>query len=325
MENVAQGISVVDADMRLVAWNRRYTEMFDYPDGFIYVGRDAAELIRWNALRGECGPGDAEAHVRKRLAYMRSGSAYVIQRERRSGRVYEIRGQPMPGGGYVTTYTDITEFKRTEQELRNAKLELESRVEERTVELKGALAAQQAAKRLAEDANASKTRFFAAASHDLLQPLNAARLFASALSAQAADEPPLQEIAARIDSSMRAAEDLLDGLLDVAKLDSGALRPERTAFPIADLLADLERQYAPIAAARQLSLRVTACRAIVHTDRVLLRRILQNYLANALRYTRRGGVVLGCLRRGAELLIRVSDTGPGIADHQRSAIFGEFT
>ncbi|HUO79013.1 MAG TPA: NahK/ErcS family hybrid sensor histidine kinase/response regulator [Steroidobacteraceae bacterium] len=325
MENVAQGISVVDADMRLVAWNRRYTEMFDYPDGAMYVGRDAAELIRWNALRGECGAGDAEEHVRKRLAYMRSGSAYVIQRERRSGRVHEIRGQPLPGGGYVTTYTDITEFKRTERELRDAKLELESRVEARTVELKNALAAQQSAKRLAEEANASKTRFFAAASHDLLQPLNAARLFASALSTQAVDEPPLQEIAARIDSSMRAAEDLLDGLLDVAKLDSGALRPERTAFPIGELLADLERQYAPIAAARRLALRVAPSDAVVYTDRVLLRRILQNYLANALRYTRSGGVVLGCLRRGGDLLIRVCDTGPGIAEHQRSAIFGEFT
>ncbi|HUO95873.1 MAG TPA: PAS domain-containing hybrid sensor histidine kinase/response regulator [Steroidobacteraceae bacterium] len=325
MENVAQGISVVDADMKLVAWNRRYTQMFDYPDGFIYVGRDAAELIRWNALRGECGPGDAAEHVRKRLAYMRSGSAYVIQRERQNGRVYEIRGQPLPGGGYVTTYTDITEYKQTELALRESKLELESRVEERTVELKRALEAQQAAKRLAEEANTSKTRFFAAASHDLLQPLNAARLFASALSTQASEEPALREIAARIDSSMRAAEDLLDGLLDVARLDSGALSPERTAFPIADLLADLERQYAPVAAARQLELRVVATRAVVYTDRVLLRRILQNYLANALRYTRRGGVLLGCVRRGGDLLIRVCDTGPGIAEHQRGAIFGEFT
>ncbi|MBS0376321.1 MAG: PAS-domain containing protein [Proteobacteria bacterium] len=325
MENVAQGISVVDADMRLVAWNRRYTEMFEYPDGFIYVGRDAAEVIRWNAERGECGPGDAEEHVRKRLTYMRAGSAYVIQRERQNGRVYEIRGQPLPGGGFVTTYTDITEFKRTERELRDSKLELETRVEERTVELKRALAAQQAAKRLAEEANASKTRFFAAASHDLLQPLNAARLFASALAVEAGGDRGLEEIAARIDSSMRAAEDLLDSLLDVAKLDSGALRPERTAFPVAELLADLERQFAPVAAARGLSLAVVPTRALVHTDRVLLRRILQNYLANALRYTRRGGVVLGCQRRGSDLLIRVCDTGPGIAEHQRGTIFGEFT
>ncbi len=325
MENVAQGISVVDADMRLVAWNGRYLKMFDYPDDVIHVGRDAADVIRWNALRGECGPGDAEQHVQKRLAYMRSGSAYVIQRERRNGRVYEIRGQPMPGGGYVTTYTDITDFKRTERELLEAKLELEDRVEQRTVELKGSLAAQQVAKRLAEDANSSKTRFFAAASHDLLQPLNAARLFASAFAVQTANDPGLREIALRIDSSMRAAEELLDGLLDVAKLDSGALQPERTAFRLADLLADLERQYAPVAAARQLSLRVRATAEVVCTDRVLLRRILQNYLANAVRYTGRGGILVACRRRGTAVLIRVSDTGPGIAEHQRRAIFAEFT
>ena len=324
MENVAQGISVVDADMRLVAWNGRYLQMFEYPDGFIHVGRDAADVIRWNALRGECGPGEAEQHVHKRLAYMRSGSAYVIQRERRNGRVYEIRGQPMPAGGYVTTYTDITDFKRTERELLEAKLELENRVEQRTVELTRSLAAQQAAKRIAEDANASKTRFFAAASHDLLQPLNAARLFASAFAVQTAGDAGLRELALRIDSSMRAAEDLLDGLLDVAKLDSGAMQPERTAFVLADLLADLERQYAPVAASRQLSLRVRASHEVVYSDRVLLRRILQNYLANAVRYTRRGGILIACRRRGTAVLIRVSDTGPGIAEHQRSAIFGEF-
>jgi Na+/proline symporter/signal transduction histidine kinase/CheY-like chemotaxis protein len=325
MENVAQGISVIDADLKLVAWNRRYVEMFRYPDGFIYVGRDIADVIRANAERGECGPGTPAEHVDKRLAHLRSGTAYVIQRVRRSGRVYEIRGQPMPGGGYVTTYTDITEFKRTEQELREAKHGLETRVEQRTLELQGALAAQQVAKRLAEDANASKTRFVAAASHDLLQPLNAARLFASALAERSASEPPLVEIATRIDSALRAAEDLLDGLLDVARLDSGALSPDRTVFSVGELLADLERQFAPVAAARGLALRVVPTDEMVHTDRVLLRRILQNYLANALRYTRAGGVLVGCRRRGGELLVTVSDTGPGIAAEQQGAIFQEFT
>jgi CheY-like chemotaxis protein/anti-sigma regulatory factor (Ser/Thr protein kinase) len=94
---------------------------------------------------------------------------------------------------------------------------------------------------------------------------------------------------------------------------------------VADLLADLERQFAPVAAARNLGLRVARSTAIVRSDRVLLRRILQNYVANALRYTRRGGVVIGCRRRGTELLVGVSDTGPGIAAHHRTAIFGEFT
>lgn len=324
MENVAQGISVVDADLRLVAWNRRYLEMFGYPEGMVYVGRPVADLIRFNAERGELGPGDAEEQVRRRVQHLRAGTPYLFQRERRDGRVYEIRGQPMPGGGYVTTYTDVTDYKRTEIELREAKQGLEARVEERTHELKLALAAQEAAKRSAEEANLGKTRFVAAASHDLLQPLNAARLFASALDAQAGDDAGLREIATRIDSAMRAAEELLDGLLDVSKLESGTLRPEFGNFRIGDLLADLERQYAPVAAARGLELRVARSDAWVHSDRVLLRRILQNYLANALRYTRRGGVLVAVRRVRGGLAIRVSDTGPGIEPHEQQSIFAEF-
>jgi PAS domain S-box-containing protein len=325
MENVAQGISVVDAELRIVAWNRRYLEMFGYPDGMVYVGRPVADLIRFNASRGELGPGDPDDQVARRLSHLRAGTAYVFQRERRDGRVYEIHGQPMPEGGYVTTYTDVTEYKRTEQALLEAKQGLEARVDERTRALQVALEAEAIAKRLAEEANVGKTRFVAAASHDLLQPLNAARLFASALEAQAAQDPALRDIATRIDSSLRAAEELLDGLLDVAKLDTGALRPQVASFRIAELLSDLERQYAPVASARGLRLRVVACDHWVSSDRVLLRRILQNYLANALRYTRRGGVVVTCRRRGGTLAIRVSDTGPGIAEHHRQTIFAEFT
>jgi PAS domain S-box-containing protein len=179
MENVTQGISVVDEDMRIVAWNRRYLELFGYPDGLVYVGRPVEDIIRWNAERGELGPGEPEEHVEKRLSRMRDGIPYSFQRTRRSGRVYSIHGQPMSGGGYVSTYTDITEFKRAEQALLEAKQGLEERVAQRTQELSQALEAQRAAKQLTETANASKTRFVAAASHDLLQPLNAARLFAS--------------------------------------------------------------------------------------------------------------------------------------------------
>jgi len=325
MENVTQGVSVVDAEMRIVAWNRRYLELVGYPEGMVWVGRPVAELIRFNAELGELGPGDPEALVQKRLAHMRAGSAYNYQRTRRSGRVYSIHGQPMSGGGYVATYTDITEFKLAEQALLEAKQGLEERVEQRTHELSQALEAQRAAKQLAEMANASKTRFVAAASHDLLQPLNAARLFASALESRARAHPELRELAARIDGSMRAAEELLNDLLDIARLDSGALRPEITSFPIADLLEDLRRQYAPLASARALRLAIVDCREVVRSDRVLLRRIIQNYLSNALRYTERGGVVVGCRRRGEELEIAVYDTGPGVADHERKRIYAEFS
>jgi len=325
MENVTQGISVVDADMNLVAWNHRYLELFDYPADMVYVGRPVADLIRWNAQRGEFGLGDPEQQVEKRLAHMRAGSAYSFQRERRNGQVFSINGQPIAGGGYVSTYTDITEFKRTEQALREAKQELEARVEQRTRELSEALEAQRTAKQQAEAANIGKTRFVAAASHDLLQPLNAARLFASALESRAAIHPELQELASRIDGSMRAAEELLKDLLDVAQLDIGVMRTDVTTFSIAELLDDLRGQYAPLALSRRLELRVVSCREAVRSDRVLLRRILQNYLSNALRYCERGGVLIGCRRREAELEICVYDTGPGIASDQREHLYVEFS
>jgi PAS domain S-box-containing protein len=325
MENVTQGISVVDAQLRVVAWNRRYLELFGYPDGLVTVGRPVVELLRWSAARGELGPGDPEVQVEKRLAHLRAGTTYTFQRVRRNGQVYSIHGQPMAGGGFVTTYTDITDFKRHEQALLEAKQGLEERVAHRTRELSASLEAQRLAKQEAEAANLSKTRFFAAASHDLLQPLNAARLFVSALESQARAHPQFQELANRIDDSMRAAEELLNDLLDSARLDSGALKPDISSFPIVDLLEELRRQYAPVAQARNLRLRVVGCREVVRSDRSMLRRIVQNYLSNGLRYTERGGVLLGCRRRGGEIEIAVYDTGPGIASDQRQEMYAEFS
>jgi PAS domain S-box-containing protein len=325
MENVTQGISVVDAQLRIVAWNRRYLELYGYPDGLVAVGRPVIELLRWNAARGELGPGEPETQIEKRLAHLRAGTAYTFQRVRRNGQVYSIDGQPMAGGGFVTTYTDITEYKRHEQALIEAKQGLEERVAHRTSELSAALAAQRLAKQEAEAANAGKTRFFAAASHDLLQPLNAARLFVSALEAQTRAQPGLHELASRIDDSMRAAEELINDLLDSARLDSGVLKPEISSFAITGLLEELRRQFAPLADARQLRLSIVCSREVVRSDRLLLRRIVQNYLSNALRYTERGGVVVGCRRHGDELEIAVYDTGPGIAPHLRHAMYAEFS
>ena len=323
MENVAQGISVADAEGRIVAWNHRYLEMFEYPPDMVRIGRPVADLIRWNAERGEFGETDPEEQIRKRLAHMKAGTHHVIQRTRRNGRVFEIRGQPMPDGGYVTTYTDITEFKHTEQQLLEAKQTLEQRVLERTWELSKALAAEADAKRAAEQANATKTRFVAAASHDLLQPLNAARLFASALG-DTSDPAAVREVAERIEGSLHAAEEVLDDMLDIARLESGAMRTELAVFALDDILTDIERQFAPVAAKRGLRLRVRRTHAWVRSDRVLVRRLLQNLVSNALRYTQRGGVlVAGRLRRG-RTEVQVWDTGPGIAEQHRALIFNEF-
>ena len=324
LENVSQGISVVDADMCLVAWNHRYLELFDYPPGMVYVGVPVADLIRWNAELGECGPGEVDGHVAKRIDYMRGGSSHLFQRIRPDGTVIEMRGRALPGGGYVTTYSDVTAYKHAEQALIEANETLELRVEQRTAELSDALAATAHARRAAEAANISKTRFLAAASHDLLQPLNAARLFTAALRQQPGLDSESSQLAERIDASFRAAEDLLDGLLDTSRLDAGSYRPEIGAFALIELFDSLKAQFAVVAEQRGLRLRVMPTTLAVRSDPQLLRRILQNFLSNALRYTRKGSVLLGARRAHGEVRIEVWDSGPGIAAGQRARIFDEF-
>ena len=324
LENVSQGISVVDAQMRLVAWNRRYLELFGYPDGMVYVGVLVADLIRWNAEHGECGPGEVEAHVAKRIGHMRAGSAHLFQRIRPDGSTIEMRGRALPGGGYVTTYSDVTAYKHAERALIEANETLEQRVDQRTAELSEALVATAQARRTAEAANVSKTRFLAAASHDLLQPLNAARLFTSALRQHPGLDAEASQLAGRIEASFSAAEDLLDALIDTSRLDTGSYRADISQFALADLFDSLKTQFAVVAEQRGLDLRVMPTRLAVRSDPQLLRRILQNFLSNALRYTRAGGVLLGARRDGAQVRIEVWDSGPGIAAEQQTRIFGEF-
>lgn len=312
LENIDQGVSVVDGDMCLVAWNRRYQQLFDYPDGMLYIGRPVADLIRYNAERGELGalgPEEIEAEVAKRIEYMRMGSPHVSERVRASGQVLELRGQPLPGGGYATSYSDVTDYKRAERELREINEHLEQRVAERTRE--------------AEDAQESRSRFLTAVSHDVLQPLNAARLFTSALR-ESTDPQEQAHLAERVDTALRAAEELLDGLLDVSRLDAGKLEPEIVDFDAGALLRELAAQYAPMAAARSIAIRVYAPALPVRSDRRLLRRVLQNFIANALRYTPRGRVVLAARPRGDGIALQVWDSGPGIPEHHMRQIYQEF-
>ncbi|MBO9661626.1 NahK/ErcS family hybrid sensor histidine kinase/response regulator [Dokdonella sp.] len=322
-DNMLQGISVVDRDLRIVAWNRRYLDLFAYPDGFVYVGRPVADLIRQNAAQGLLGRGDLETQIERRLDHLRAGTPHVFVRERPDGRVIETRGEPLPGGGYLTTFSDITPYKHVENALRDANETLEQRVAQRTGELELALVAEQRAVRQAEAANQSRTRFLAAASHDLLQPLNAARLFTSALRHQPLDEES-GRLAERIDTAFKAAEDLLDALLEASRLEAGKYQVEVSDFALGELMESLQQQFGVLAATRGLRLRFAASHAWVRSDAQLLRRILQNFLANALRYTKSGGVVCGVRRAGANLRIEVWDSGPGIADDQLVHVFDEF-
>ncbi|WP_110655273.1 hybrid sensor histidine kinase/response regulator [Salinicola halimionae] len=462
IENINQGIGVVDQNLNLVVWNQRYLEIFRFPDNLIRVGTPMEKVFRYNAHNGEYGPGDPEEHVEQLIDNIRSGKPHRYERYRPDGSVLEVLGNPMPGGGFVYTYQDITQQKRTEEALirsesniriytdnvpaliayfdkecrylftnrayeatmgidRNAVIgeraenvlppqtarqrmpwmqraltgervtfeislddgdggirymlvtytphfgeggrilgffalyqditerrlaeialretneNLEERVRERTQALSEANAALRQenrvraeaelalrqAKQTAEDANASKTRFLAAASHDLLQPLNAARLFTSALGQQIEDVDHSRTIG-HIDNSLQAAEELLGTLLDISKLDAGALTPRRSQFPLADILRPLRAEFEVMADDRGLDLEVVTTSLWVDSDAQMLRRIVQNFLSNALRYTQQGRVLLGCRRHAGCMLIEVWDTGPGIPESKLSEIFQEF-
>lgn len=339
LDNISQGVSVVDRDLRLTAWNARYLELFEFPPGFIRVGLPIADVIRFNAERGECGPGEVDADVARRVAAMQRGLPHAYERRRPNGAVLKTFGNPMPDGGYVTSFTDITAEKQAEEALRQAKELLELRVEERTAALRRANAelaseaernlklarALAAAKAAAEEATLSKTRFLAAASHDLLQPLNAARLFTAALSdTPAAKASDARVLVRSIDRSIAAADSLLRALLDISKLEAGGMRVTRTRFAIGALIEELASQFTPLATAKGLTIHAAPTSLWVESDRGLLRSALQNFLSNAVRYTERGGIVIGCRRRGARCVIEVWDTGAGIPDTHRSAIFEEF-
>ncbi|OCX24436.1 hybrid sensor histidine kinase/response regulator [Stutzerimonas xanthomarina] len=324
IENITQGISVVDQSLRLVAWNHRYLEMFDYPDGLVYIGRPIADIIRYNAERGLCGPGDADTHVTKRLYWMRQGRAHTSERTFPNGRVVELIGNPMPGGGFVMSFSDITAFREAERALKDANEGLEQRVSERTQELSLLNQALTDAKSTAEAANQSKTRFLAAVSHDLMQPLNAARLFSAALSHQHDALPrEAQELVHHLDSSLRSAEDLISDLLDISRLENGRITPDRNAFALSNLYDTLGAEFTVLAAKQGIDFRMHGSRLRIDSDIKLLRRVLQNFLTNAFRYAK-GRVVLGARRQGKSLRLEVWDRGPGIAKDKLQVIFEEF-
>jgi PAS domain S-box-containing protein len=463
IENIGIGVSVVDQQLRLVAWNQQYVDMFDYPEGLICVGREIEEIFRHNALKGEYGPGDVDDQVRRRLHSIRTGRPHRYERYRPDGAVLAVRGNPMPNGGYVNTYQDITQQKQIEEALRESEqniriytdnvpvliayldterrylfankayaeafgldrhtiagmpaykvlsqeeyekrrafiqkaLEgkrqrfetvlpsqneserfaevtyiphigeygdilgyftlyqditerreaehalqvtnetLEQRVKERTHALSvvnkelrkentiRALMEDELrqAKSDAEAANLGKTRFLAAASHDLLQPLNAARLFASALAQQSHDSPSTNELVSNLDGSLKAAEELITTILDISKLDAGALEPSISHFSLDTLFSNLSTEFTALTKEKDLAFHYVNCSKVVISDQKLLRRILQNFLSNAVRYTQSGKILLGCRRIGQQLRIEVWDTGVGIPENRQQEVFEEF-
>ena len=314
LDHVGMGIAAFDREGRLEIFNDRFTTLLSLDDDAVAVG---AAPQQFGATP------DVVALLR------RPEAPQTHEIATREGRVIELRLDPLPGDGFVATCNDVTArvhtaqaLRESDRQLRQSTETLEQRVIERTSEL-------EASRAEAEAANLGKTRFIAAASHDLLQPLHAARLFTAAM----IDRDPGNDLGGKIDTSLGAVESLLDALLDISKLDAGAFKPEKRPFALQPLFESLATAFAPLAARRGVELVVVPTRAFVSTDPAFLRRILQNLLSNALRYGRVEGrrprVLLGCRRvagggGGQELRIEVKDNGPGIAADKQVIIFDEF-
>ena len=178
------------------------------------------------------------------------------------------------------------------------------------------------ARRAAEAATRSKTQFFAGASHDLRQPLQAIGIYCSLLRKRA--PAPLVPLVRNLSTGVETLSKLVEELLEISRLDSGAIQPQIAAVALIDVFLVLQRELLPLAAAKRLNLRIRPTHLVVTTDALLLSRVLRNLVANAIRYTNRGGIVLGARRRGDKVNIEVWDSGPGIHQQELSRVFEEF-
>lgn len=337
LENIDQGISVVDKHLNLVAWNKRYASLYEYPEDLLTIGTPIEKLIRYNAAKGEFGAGDVNDHVEKRLEHLRAGTPHRFTRQRTDGRVIEMVGNPLPGGGFVTSFNDITGYIEIQQALEESNINLEARVKKRTEEVHSINAELRLeierrseaekelirARKAAEDANASKTRFLALASHDVLQPLNAAKLYISAL-----DEVPLPDavrsIVIKLNQSVSSSEAMIATLLDIARLDQGELKPSMGAVSVEELITPLVNEMRMRAEEKGIQFTARITSLWVEADKTFLYRIIQNLVSNAVKYTVSGKVLLTVRRVKGQARISVYDTGIGISPAQQSLIFSDF-
>ncbi|HYH19477.1 MAG TPA: PAS domain S-box protein [Azospirillum sp.] len=300
LEAAVDGIVTIDEQGRIEGFNRAAERIFGY---------SAAEVLGRNVNVLMPAP-YRQAHDQYLANYLGTGQARIIgigrevEGKRKDGNTFPM--DLAVGEGYLAgrrifagTVRDISERKRAEADLRHAKEE-------------------------AERANLAKTKFLAAASHDLRQPVQSLVFFTSALSAQLPDGPA-RTMMRDMEMAVDALKMLLDSLLDVSKLDAGVVPAQPIVFPVGTILATMRANYAAVAESKGITLRVVPSSMVVRSDPALLGRLVQNLVDNALRYTRRGTILLGARRRGETLRVEVWDTGIGIAPEMTSEIFEEFT
>jgi signal transduction histidine kinase/CheY-like chemotaxis protein len=316
LDHLAQGVAIFDRDGRLIGWNAQMEALLERPVALDIVGLPFAELLdrldddfTFTGKVDRAGLEDWAARRPRRRAL-------TLEVERANDRVYSVHAQEMPDRGFVISFTDVTAERSATEAFRGLAATLERRVASRTEELGAALEE-------ARRANASKARFMAAASHDLLQPLSAAKLFVATLEDRATD-PDARDVAGKAVSALSSVETIIEALLDISRLDTGGAQFTIGRAALGPILESLRIEMTPLAAAKGLELRVVATDAVVESDPVLLRRVVQNLVANAIRYTDGRKILLGVRHAGDQARVEVIDQGPGIAPADQAVIFEEF-
>lgn len=320
LDQMEQGITVFDRNFRLTCWNRQFRLALDLPDEFGQVGIPFSEIIDHLARRGDIATANIATIMRNFTTFRQPWRIEL----KSSGRILEIRSNPMPDGGIVATYTDITLAVEAANALKRSNETLEQRVSDRTAELTHVNGELAKARAVADDANLGKTRFLAAVGHDILQPLNAARLYSSALTERLSGSQE-SGLTRNIDSSLESVEAILGAVLDISRLDTGALKPHVSTFRLDELMKQIATDFAPLAMKKGLRLRVVPSSVVVETDRNLLRRLVQNLVSNAVKYSRQGSVLMGARRRNGVVDLQIIDTGIGIPADKLEIVFREFT
>ena len=314
-----QGIAVFDSEGTLTVWNRRFRQLLDLPEYVGQVGFPLSDIVDILIQRGDIREEERQAALARTMTFDEPFALVLSGGE----RIVEVRTNAMPEKGFVSTYTDITDRVAADRALKQVNETLEQRVAERTVELTRVNTELAEARAAAEEANISKTRFFAAAGHDILQPLNAARLYSSSL-VERLGETENREMVRNIDSSLESVEAILGAVLDISRLDTGAMKARVQTVALKDLLKRIETDFAPVARAKNLKFTVLSSSLAIRTDPNLLRRVVQNLVSNAIKYTNSGKVLVGVRRAGDHAFIQVLDSGIGIPASKFRTVFKEF-
>ncbi|WP_293971550.1 ATP-binding protein [Sphingomonas sp.] len=325
LNGLDQGVSVVDDGLRIVAWNPRYLEIFHLAPGDIYVGKPLAELVHILSIRA-----DEDARQRGRALAEEMGPTgrrepRMAELEWSDGTIIKVVGRPLSGGEYVTSFSEVTQVRAATRALGRMNEELEQRVALRTQELTDVNAALAAANAVATRVTNAQNRFVAFASHDLLQPLHAGRLFIATARGSLPKSSPTRPLLEQADISIETADRLLRALLNLSRIEVGGNRPEIGPVDLGGLLDALRGEYRPVAEQKGIELHVTRTNAWVTSNADLLRSVLQNLVGNAIRYTERGRVLVCVRPDGAGLRIEVRDSGRGIAADAQALVFREFT